>query len=141
MNQQDVEQLRLLSIFHYVVAGIVAFVSLFPLLHLAMGIAILSGAFESPDGQSPPAFFGWMFVIIPLFVIAAGMSLAVCIAIAGQRLASYRSYMYCLVIAGIECMFMPFGTILGVLTILVLQRPTVRELFGVHTGGQGPAAE
>ena len=33
------------------------------------------------------------------------------------------------VVAGIECIFMPFGTVLGVLTLLVLMRPSVKALF------------
>jgi hypothetical protein len=42
--------------------------------------------------------------------------------------------LYCLVVAGIECIFMPFGTVLGVFTIIVLMRPSVRNLFGVEGG-------
>jgi hypothetical protein len=34
-----------------------------------------------------------------------------------------------LVMACIECLFIPFGTILGVLTIVVLARESVRALF------------
>ena len=40
MNQ-DIEHLRLLSIFHYVVAGIGALVSCFPVFHLAFGLVML----------------------------------------------------------------------------------------------------
>jgi len=36
------------------------------------------------------------------------------------------------VMAGIECLFMPFGTVLGVFTILVLVRESVKPLFGVN---------
>jgi hypothetical protein len=43
----------------------------------------------------------------------------------------HTNYTYCLVVAAIECMFTPFGTVLGVLTIIVLVRPTVKALFGV----------
>jgi hypothetical protein len=32
--------------------------------------------------------------------------------------------------AGIACVFMPFGTVLGVFTIIVLMRDSVRRLFG-----------
>lgn len=32
--------------------------------------------------------------------------------------------------AGVACMFTPFGTILGVLTIIVLVRLSVKEFFG-----------
>jgi hypothetical protein len=31
--------------------------------------------------------------------------------------------------AGIECVFMPFGTVLGVFTLVVLTRPSVKPLF------------
>jgi len=105
---------------------------MFPILHLAFGIAMVSGAFDDMDGGSPPPeVFGWIFVIGPAVFISCGLVMAILVAIAGRRLGCYRSYTYCLVIAGIECMFMPFGTILGVFTIIVLMRPTVRELFGV----------
>ena len=40
--------------------------------------------------------------------------------------------MYCLVMAGIECLFMPFGTVLGVFTIIVLMRESVKEMFKVN---------
>ena len=40
--------------------------------------------------------------------------------------------MYCLVVAAVECIFMPFGTVLGVFTIIVLMRPGVKERFGVE---------
>ncbi len=33
--------------------------------------------------------------------------------------------------AGVACMFMPFGTVLGVFTIIVLLRDSVKELFSV----------
>jgi hypothetical protein len=33
--------------------------------------------------------------------------------------------------AGIECVFMPFGTVLGVFTIIVLVREDVKAMFCV----------
>jgi hypothetical protein len=32
--------------------------------------------------------------------------------------------------AGINCIFIPIGTVLGVFTIIVLTRDSVKELFG-----------
>lgn len=129
---QDVEQLRLLSILHYVLAGIFALFSMLPIFHLAVGIAIVVGAFNDVDkGNPPPAFVGWFFIIIAGMFMLCGIAMAISIAIAGRRLGNNRSYLFCLVIAGIECMFMPIGTALGVFTIIVLMRPSVKELFGV----------
>ena len=36
-----------------------------------------------------------------------------------------------MVIAGIECFIMPFGTVLGIFTILTLIKPETRQLFGL----------
>lgn len=130
MNQ-DADHLRLLSIFHFVVAGIVGLFSLFPLIHVAFGIAMLFGGFDEAKGGSPPPFLGWLFIVFPLFFIATGLAISFCIALAGFKLKRRSSHLYCLVIACIECLFMPFGTVLGVFTIIVLVRPSVKLLFGV----------
>jgi hypothetical protein len=123
----DEQNLKLLSIFHYIVGAITALFSCFPLIYVAIGVAMLIGAFDGKD--APPKIVGWIFVIFPGFMILCGWALAVCIFIAGSKLAHYRSRTYCLVIAGIECMFMPFGTVLGVFTIIVLMKDSVKELF------------
>lgn len=124
MNQ-DEQYLKLLSVFHYVVGGLVAFFACIPFIHLSLGIAMLVGAFQ--DG--PPRFVGLIFVLMAMLFITAGWTLAICIVIAGRCLAKRKHYMFCLVIAAITCTFMPFGTILGVFTIIVLMRPSVKELF------------
>lgn len=123
----DKQHIKLLSIFHYVVSAILALFSCFPLIHIGIGVAILSGAFDGND--APPKFLGLFFIIFPAIMMLCGWILAVCIFIAGSKLARYRSRTYCLVIAGLECIFMPFGTVLGVFTIVVLMKDSVRELF------------
>jgi hypothetical protein len=40
-----------------------------------------------------------------------------------------RRYTFCLVIAGLLCLWMPFGTILGVFTLVTLTKPPVRAQF------------
>jgi len=124
MNQ-DEQYLKLLSVFHYVVGGLAAFFACIPFIHLGLGIAMLVGAFQ--DG--PPRFIGLFFVLMAMLFITAGWTLAICIVIAGRCLAKRKHYMFCLVIAAISCIFMPFGTVLGVFTIIVLMRPSVKELF------------
>jgi hypothetical protein len=58
-----------------------------------------------------------------------GIAMAICILIAGQSLALRKRYSFVLVMACIECLFVPFGTILGVFTIVVLSRESVKALF------------
>ena len=64
-------------------------------------------------------------------VILAFWILAFLIFLGGRSLRRRDRYMFCLVVAGISCMLMPFGTALGVFTILVLLRPSVKQIFGV----------
>ncbi|MEM9413017.1 MAG: hypothetical protein AAGA30_18050 [Planctomycetota bacterium] len=125
------DHLRLLSIFHYVVGAIVGLMSLFPLIHIIIGVVILNGGLDDGSGDAPPSFIGWLFILLPAFFILAGLTLASCIAIAGRMLSVRDRYYYCLVMAGVECLIMPFGTVLGVFTLIVLQRHTVKEMFGI----------
>ena len=128
--KQDEEHLKLLSIFHYVVGGLAGFFAMFPIFHLIMGLVfIFASRGGEGKGEPPPAFIGWFFVIFAGMIIAAGWSLAVCVIAAGRFLTRRKRYLFCLVMAGIECIFMPFGTVLGVFTIIVLMRESTKELF------------
>ena len=127
-NPQDLEHLRLLSIFHYVVAAITALFSLFPVIHLVIGIGLVTGRMEGADPNAKLA--GWFFVAIACALIFCGLLLAGFIAYAGRCLSRRRRYTLCMVVAALSCMMMPFGTVLGVFTLIVLTRPSVRPLFG-----------
>lgn len=133
LGAQDADHLRLLSIFHYVVAGITALCSLIPVIHLVMGLAIVTGhlPMESEQGNEPfdPRLFGWFFVAFAGAFIAGGLTLAGFMAYAGRCLAQRRRHVLCMVVAGISCCFMPFGTVLGVFTLIVLVRPSVKAAF------------
>jgi hypothetical protein len=126
----DNEHLRLLSLFHYVVGGMVALFACLPIFHLVMGLILIkSPQIFGPSNQQPPAFFGWFFVIMATFFILAGWTFAVLVWLTGRNIARRTRYTYCFVMAGVECIFMPFGTVLGVFTILVLNRQSVKDLF------------
>ncbi|WP_448142167.1 hypothetical protein [Stenotrophomonas bentonitica] len=134
LSLEDASHLRLLSIFHYVVAGLTALFSLFPLIHVGIGIAALNGAMpiESNGGAASPdetRLFGWLFIGIGSFVILCGLTLAGFMAYAGRCLARQRRHTLCLVVAALSCMCMPLGTVLGVFTLIVLLRPAVKAAF------------
>ena len=129
MNK-DEEHLRLLSIFHYIVGGLAGLFALFPVIHLVIGLVfILAPEAVESKGEAPPALVGWFFVIFAGMFIITGWVLAGFIITAGRFLARRRHRLFCLVIAGIECAFIPFGAVLGVFTIIVLMRESVKELF------------
>ena len=131
LRREDVEQLRLLSIFHYVVAGMQALFASFPIIHLVLGLTMVLAPEKMGMKSTHESWFGWFFVVFAAAWMAIGWTLAVCVVIAGRSLAERRRYLFCLVVAGLIAAFcMPFGTILGVFTIVVLLRPTVKAAFG-----------
>ena len=130
---RDEEQLRLLSIFHYVASGLAALFACFPVFHLTIGLVLVFApqAFAG-NGQPPPAFLGWFFVIFAATFMLLGWTFAAFILTAGRCLARRKHYMFCLIMAGVECLFMPFGTVLGTFTIITLVREPVKQLFEAH---------
>src|SRR5207244_11011872 len=131
MNQ-DAEHLRLLSIFHYVVAGLAGFCSFFPLVYTVLGFVFVALSHRppaNPTQEVPPAALGWAFVGLGIFLFLLGVTFALVLALAGRSLSRRRRYWFAFVVACIECIFIPFGTILGVFTIIVLSRESVKTLF------------
>lgn len=129
MNQ-DQEHLNLLSIFHYIVGGIAALFSLFPLIYIVLGaLFLLIPNRLAGSGPPPPFFLGWIFIFIGAGFMLVGLAFAVCVILAGRYIVRHKHYIFCLVIASLKCLFMPFGTTLGVFTIVVLMRPSVKALF------------
>jgi len=128
MNE-DAQQLNLLATFHYVVAVMTAFIGCFPIIHLVVGIALITGQLDNNRGDGPPVWFGFMFAAMALMAIAMMWAMAIALCMAAGRLKSRTHYTFCLVVAAIACIFMPFGTVLGVFTIIVLMRPSVQALF------------
>ncbi len=126
---EDERYLRVLSVFHYVVGGIGGVFACIPIIHLVIGVLMVTGVMDGESGKGPPAIVGWVFILIGGAMITAGWSFAVCMILAGRCLWKRKWYTFCLVMAAIACTFMPFGTVLGVFTIIVLSRPTVKALF------------
>ncbi len=140
MNE-DLQYLKLLSIFHYVVGGLAALFSFIPVIYVVIGIlaVCIPGSFAG-EGEAMPLFVGWIFIIIGAVLIVLGWAFSACLIIAGRSLARRIHYMFCIVMAAIECIFMPFGTVLGVFTIVVLARSSVKEMFELNAVPKSPAA-
>lgn len=128
----DQEHLRLLVIFHYVLAGITGLFGSIPLLHVAMGLFFVLNPETLAEGNpqgAPPAWFGWIFVGVGGAMVLMGWTMALLTFFSGRFMAQRRRWLFSMVIAGIQCAFVPFGTVLGIFTLIVLQRDTVRRLY------------
>jgi hypothetical protein len=125
---EDEKYLNLLSIFHYVVAGLGILFSCIFFIHIAIGIAMLCGAMDQ-GSNPPPRFLGIFFIVFPSLFIMAAWILAGFVITSGVNLKRRRYHNFCMVIAAVECIMMPFGTILGVFTIILLMKDSVKKLF------------
>ncbi len=137
-NQQrrDREHIKLLAIFHFVFAGL-AFVGIaFLFVHYFMMHTIFSNPEmwkAQPQAMPPKAFldaFIWFYIFMGVLLLT-GLVLNV---LSGFFLLQKRNRVFSLIIGGLNCLQIPFGTALGVFTILVLTRDSVRQLYGGETG-------
>ena len=131
----DEEHLKLLSLGYMVSAGITAFFSLFGLMYVFMGI-MMSSFFShmsetaASAGEQPPVFIGLVFACVGLAIFLCMIAMAVAKFLVARYIKRRRSRIFCMVVAGISCLEIPYGTFLGVLTFVVLERASVARLFG-----------
>jgi len=132
----DNEHLRLLAIFHYIVGGICAVFSLMPLIHFGIGLWMLLApqALQHGNGNMPPEFVGWIFALVGGACVLLGETMAMLIIVSGRMIAKRQEYLFPFVVAALMCFFVPLGTILGVFTLIVLSRPSVKEQYEALRG-------
>jgi hypothetical protein len=126
----DKEHLKLLSIFHFIVAAL----ALCALCFLFIHYMVMSRLFSNPEmwksTQNPPPkdffkIFIWFYFFFGTIFLAAGF----CNLLSGFFLLKKKHRGFSLVVACLNCLQIPFGTILGVFTIMALSRDSVRKLY------------
>lgn len=130
-SRADDEHLQLLAIFHFVCAGLsvlgLGFLGLhYTFLHAIMGAPEL--ARQTHGGPAFPdvfAIFRWFYAAMgALLLFAAAGNL-----LSGFFLREKRHRTFSLVVSALNCLQVPFGTVLGIFTILVLLRPSVEAAY------------
>ena len=127
----DQEHLRLLAIGYYVTGGTYSVCALFPVIYIVMGLFLSLGMPDSArHGSGPdPAFMGWIFAIIGVVLMLVLSTVGSLQLYVGRCLQRRKSRTLCMVAAAVSCIFIPFGTLLGVFTFIVLGRQSVQALF------------
>jgi len=92
-----------------------------------MGVMIIRGAMPFPTTPPgpPPTTMGYIFVLMGSLAVFFGWSSGILTILSGRAIASRRRRVFSLVMAGVNCVSFPFGTLLGVFTFIVLLRPSV----------------
>jgi hypothetical protein len=134
----DDEHLRLLSL-GYLFSGIMtALFSLMGLVYAGMGL-IMSRFFAAAAQNAthaeriPPESLGTIVGIFGGLFFLVAISLALAKFWAARCIKRRQSRVFCLVVAGISCFGIPYGTVLGICTFLVLGRQSVIARFDAGT--------
>ena len=130
-NNNHSQTLDLLSIFHYVLCALIYLKGMFALIMMGIGtIAVAGVLFDQPnDMEAGLITLGLIFFAAPLLFLCMTWTIATAVLFAGRRIAKRTNLTYCQVIAGLECICFPFGTILGVTTLIFLTKAEAKESF------------
>ena len=135
LTADDVSHLDTLGVLYYVWGGLTLVCGSFPLIHVAVGLALLAGGLAG--GGGPEAAMGGFFAgaggcVVAVAWLAGGLSLW-----AGACLRGRRRRVLVIVAAAVSCLSVPLGLILGIFTFLVLNRPQVRAAFEANDAAAG----
>jgi hypothetical protein len=130
MTPADEDHLRLLSTLYRIYGVLTILCSFIFTFHIAIGVLSLvdPGALGGPGDEMPP-FFGVMFLLGGGFAFIAVLSVGIVSLFVARWLEQRRNWTACVVVSAVNCLNMPLGVALGVFTILVLVRETVRPAF------------
>lgn len=131
MNK-DSDQLKLLSTGYYVYGILSAIFYLFPLIFIFAGIAMLNAQVTSEKEQEVFAQAP-NFIIVGVISFLYGQITSIATILAGKYIKNTKHHLFCLIVAGINCISFPLGTALGVFTFIVLLRDSVKALFNGQT--------
>ncbi len=140
---KDEEHLKLLGVFNYVFAGLLLFGTLMVVPQIFM---MRSGAFQEAIEQArtdalerhggevsaPPEVFDHVETFFTVFLtvwIIISLIGAVLSFLSGRSLRQQRNRGLSYVVAALQCIVVPLGTVLGIFTFVVLGRATVQKLY------------
>jgi hypothetical protein len=124
MNK-DLNHLKLLGILH-TVWGILAILCglLFGIMFIVLGA---NPSVEISGNMSPEAAHGF-FMLVGAVAVGLSSIYGILMLVAGGKLRKQRGYGFCFFVAILDLFGFP-GIILGIFTLIVLLRPTVKQLF------------
>ena len=166
-DKQLEQNLHLLAIFHYVVAGFLALMVCFSILYAAFVWTMFApSSFVDPSHESsfsgveiPPykelsetmspeeyeemimitarpeqiftSFRTMMMTFISLGILF-GTGMCLTTALSGYFIQQRQRRVFSIVVAAVNCIYFPFGTVLGVFTIIMLSKPEATDLYNAN---------
>jgi len=148
---KDEEHLRVLGILNYVASALFAFVVLSGIPFIVMvrshrfaetferarAEAAADRTWGHAQGPVPDVMVGHMEAFMLAFIgtwLAIAVLATVLSFLNGRYLRSYRHPTFSTVVAVLQCLAVPLGTVLGVFTLIVLGRSTVQDAYAQRRG-------
>lgn len=122
--RQDTDHLKILSIIWYVMSGL-------SLIGVCLGLLYTLGGMGVAAAGGQDAAAGGIFLCVGIAVLVFSLLGGLLNFLVARNLQRRKGHLFCMIISGIICLNFPLGTALGVFTIMVLLRPTVKKAFGV----------
>ncbi|MDD3740098.1 MAG: hypothetical protein PHH30_02550 [Bacteroidales bacterium] len=116
-----------LSTFHYVWGGLKLFASLIVLIYVIIGMGMVIAG--QNVGEFEMQLSGWIFIIFGFFTFLLVVALGVLSLLCGRYLKERRNRVFCMVMSALACVNAPLGTVLGIFTILEIEKPEVKKIF------------
>lgn len=128
----DGEHLDLLGLFHYITGGLcVAFSGIFVFQYTVMRFIFSLPEFQqqmAAEAAHAEAFFGFFMALLG-FLLVVSIAYGVLLIVSGRFLRARRHRLFSFLVAIPILIMIPWGTMLGVFTMVVLERASVRALY------------
>ncbi len=113
----------------FIVKGVLSFfVSLFFLLYAGMG-SVFSSIPEFQENPEVPFNPGMIFIVIGIMGFLICVAMGILNLITAKYIKEQRKYTFVFAIAIVNCLTGILGILLGIFTILEINKPHVKELF------------
>jgi hypothetical protein len=128
-GHQDEQNLEALAICHFIYAGLVGLGAMLVGLWLLFATVLTTRVAASGSGGPQAAAIVGIVDIVLGVVLVLALAKAALLAYSGTCLRKRRNRTLSFVMACIACINIPLGTALGVFTLVVLSRPSVKALY------------
>ena len=137
-SKNNSQTLDLVSIFHYVLAALIYLKGAIALIFMGIGTVAAVGILSDKphDVHIALPVIGLFFFVGPVMFLCLTWTLATLVLLAGKRMSKHTNLVYCQIIAGLECLCVPFGTILGIFTLISLTKAETKEIFNIGQSGR-----
>ncbi|MGE0321644.1 MAG: hypothetical protein AB7K71_16170 [Polyangiaceae bacterium] len=130
LTPQDREHLNVLSICFYVYGGLQVLFGFVPGIYVFMGSLMLNDPALHRSGAPPMVeAMPWIFIAVGILASLYIWTVATLMFFTASGLRARKRHVLCIIGSALILLNMPLGTALGVFSLIVLLRPSVKAAF------------